>query len=139
MSIYKELNTHPTRRDLLSFGLIFAGAMGLFGAYTYLGSHHDLAAATRLWIFGGAVLVLAQLPVIGRWLYILWMAFGLTLGFFTAPLMMFVIYALVMVPVALVFKLTKRDLMRRSLDPKAGSYWEPYPRSDDPASYYRQF
>jgi len=30
MSIYKELNRNPTRRDLLSFGLVFAGGMGDF-------------------------------------------------------------------------------------------------------------
>ena len=95
--------------------------------------------APTFWIIGGAVMLLSLVPPIGRLLYILWMGFGLTIGFFTAPLIMLILYVVVMVPVGLVFKLTKRDLMRRHLDPKAGSYWEEYPRSDDPASYIRQF
>ena len=138
MSIFKEINKNPTKRDLFSFGAIFLGGMAIIGAIQrfYLG-HPD--AAQTLWIIGAVVFVLANVPVLGRWLYILWMGFGLCIGFFTAPIIMFILYAVVMVPVGLFFKLTKRDLMRRSLDPKAGSYWEEYPRSDDPASYIRQF
>jgi hypothetical protein len=138
MSIYKEINKNPSRRELFNFGAIFLGGMGILGAVNqfYL---HKPAVAETLWMVGAAVFVLALLPVIGRLLYILWMGFGLTIGFFTAPIIMFILYVVVMVPVGLVFKLTKRDTMRRGLDPKAGSYWEEYPRSDDPASYIRQF
>jgi hypothetical protein len=88
---------------------------------------------------GGAVFLLSWIPPIGRLLYLLWMGFGLTLGFFMAPVLMFVVYAAVVVPVGLWFKLTKRDVMRRPLDPGAPSYWEDYPGSADPASYIRQY
>ena len=57
----------------------------------------------------------------------------------TAPIIMFVVYLIVIVPVGLWFKVTKRDLMRRQLDPGAKTYWEDYPGSDDPASYIQQY
>ena len=138
MELYKELNRNPSRKDVFNFGLIFLGGMGLLGAVNqfYLGKP---GVAQNLWIIGGAVFVLALIPPLGRLLYILWMGFGLTIGFFTAPVIMFIVYSVVIMPVGLFFKLTKRDTMRRGLDPKAGSYWEDYPGSDDPARYMRQF
>ncbi len=85
------------------------------------------------------MLVLSQVPVLGRWLYLLWMGLGLVIGFFTAPVIMLALYAVVVVPVGLWFKLTRRDVMHRRLDPAAQSYWEDYRGSDDPAGYIRQF
>jgi hypothetical protein len=138
MSIYKEINRNPSRRELFSFGAIFLGGMGAVGLVNHFYLHKPDVALV-LWIIGAAVFVLANVPGLGRLLYILWMGLGLTIGFFTAPVIMLVVYVLVIVPVGLVFKLTKRDTMRRGLDPKASSYWEDYPGSDDPASYIRQF
>jgi hypothetical protein len=138
MSIFAELNRNPTRKDLLSFGLIVAAGLGAFGAYSFFRAHRPETALV-LWAVGGAVFLLSLIPPIGRVLYILWMGLGLVIGFFTAPVIMFVLYALVIVPVGLWFKVTRRDTMRRQLDRGAKSYWEDYPGSDDPASYIRQF
>jgi hypothetical protein len=137
MSIYAEINRSPTRKDLLSFGLVVAAGMGAIGAWSYLHGKPDRALV--LFAVGGAVFLLSLIPPVGRVLYILWMGLGLTLGFFTAPVIMFVVYLLVIVPVGLWFRLRRRDALRRSLDPAAKSYWEDYPGSDDPASYIRQF
>jgi len=137
MSIYAELNTNPKRKDLLSFGLIFAAGMGAFGAWFQI--HGRPERALYLFAVGGAVFLLSLIPPVGRLLYILWMGFGLTVGFFTVPIIMFVLYALTVVPLGLWFRLRRRDTMRRMLDPAAKSYWEDYPGSDDPASYVRQF
>jgi hypothetical protein len=138
MSIYKELNRSPSRRDILSFALIFAGGMGALGALNQFYMHRPETALV-LFALAGAVFVLSLIPPVGRILYILWMGLGLTIGFFTAPVIMFIVYAVVIVPVGLWFKVTRRDLMRRRLDPEAKSYWEDYPGSDDPASYIRQY
>lgn len=138
MSIYAELNTNPSRRDLLGFGLVVGGAMAALGAYALLHQHRQTLGLSCFAV-GAAVFLLSLIPPIGRILYILWMGLGLTMGFFTGPIIMLVLYVLVIVPVGLWFKVVKRDLMRRRLDPDARSYWEEYPRSDDPARYIRQF
>jgi hypothetical protein len=138
MSIYAEINRNPSRSELVKFGLIVLVGMGALGAVMeYRQENHT--AAMGFWIAGGAVMLLSLIPPIGRILYILWMGFGLTIGLFTSPIVMGVVYLLVIVPVALIFKITKRDLMRRELDPKAASYWEDYPKDNDPGSYIRQF
>jgi hypothetical protein len=137
MSIYKELNRNPTRRDLVTFGLIVAAGSGAIGAYMEL--HGRPERAIGCFAAGAAVFLLSLIPPVGRVLYILWMGFGLTLGFFTAPIVLFVVYVVVIVPVGLWFRFTRRDAMRRQLDPKEVSYWEDYPQSRDPAGYLRQF
>jgi len=138
MSIYKELKRNPSRRDLLEFGLIFLVGMGGIAALNQF-YWAKPGAAMGFGIAGAAVFALSLVPPIGRLLYIAWMALGLTIGLVTSPIIMFVVYAVVIVPVGLVFKVTGRDTMRRNIDPNAKSYWEDYPASDDPASYVRQF
>jgi len=137
MSIYAELNRNPSRKDLLSFGLIVAAGLGALGGWFHF--HGRPERALVLFIVGGAVFLLSFVPPVGRLLYIAWMGLGLTIGFFTVPVIMFLLYALAIVPLGLWFKLRRRDVMRRQLDPGARSYWEDYPASDDPASYIRQF
>jgi hypothetical protein len=137
MRLYAELNTNPTRRDLLAFQAIFAAGMGAFGAWFWLHGKSDRGLVFLA--IGAAVFLLALIKPVGRILYILWMGLGLTIGFFTVPVIMFALYAVAIVPLGLWFRLRRRDVMRRQLDPAAKSYWEDYPSSEDPASYIRQF
>lgn len=138
MSIYSELNTKPDFTDRWKFGVIFLVGMTALGAIQRFWLHHD-TLATGLFIAAGAVFVLSFVPPIGRLLYIAWMAFGITIGLVTSPIIMFVLYLLLIVPVGLFFKITGRDLMRRKLDAKSDSYWEDYPQAEDPTRYVKQF
>jgi hypothetical protein len=137
MSIYAALDRNPTRKDLLSFGLIVLAGLSAFGAHALL--HGKIERGLALLAAGAAVLLLSLVRPIGRRLYILWMGLGLTLGVFTVPIVMFVLYAVAVVPLGLWFRLRGRDTMRRTIDPSAATYWEDYPGSNDPASYVRQF
>jgi hypothetical protein len=137
MSIYAALNRNPSRKDLLSFGLIVLAGLSAFGAHAL--RHGDSERGTAFFAAGAAVFLLSLIRPIGRRLYILWMGLGLTLGFFTVPVVMFVLYALAIVPLGLWFRLRRRDTMRRTIDRGAATYWEDYPGSNDPASYVRQF
>jgi hypothetical protein len=67
------------------------------------------------------------------------MGFGLTLGLVTSPIIMFALFLFLITPVALFFRVTGRDLMRRKLDEKSDSYWEDYPHAEDPSRYVKQF
>lgn len=135
----RELNTHPSFNDRRDFGLIFLVGTAAIGAVYWQVFDHDLHRAQYFFAAGAAVLVLAMLPVVGRFLYILWMGFGLTLGLITSPVIMFLLFVILITPVAFVFKVTGRDLMRRKLDQKADSYWEDYPKAEDPSRYVKQF
>lgn len=137
--VVSELNTRPSASDLRQFGLIFLAGTAVIGLVFWQVYDHHLDRAKYFFIAGGAVMLLSLVPPIGRYLYIVWMAFGLTLGLVTSPIIMFLLFVLLIVPVGLIFKVTGRDLMRRTLDDKAESYWEDYPKTDDPSRYVKQF
>lgn len=138
--IVAELNTHPSSTDLRNFGLIFLAGTAILGVvFWQVFDAGSLDRARYFFIAGGAVLLLSFIPPVGRLLHIAWMAFGLTIGLVTAPLIMFLLYILLIVPVGLFFKITGRDLMNRKLDSKSESYWEDYPQAEDPSRYVKQF
>ncbi|MEZ4299843.1 MAG: SxtJ family membrane protein [Polyangiaceae bacterium] len=137
--VLKELNTKPSASDLRQFGLIFLGGTAALGVVFWQVFDHNLDRAKFFFIAGAAVMVLSLIPPIGRYLYIVWMFFGLTMGLVTSPVIMFLLFLLLIVPVGIIFKLTGRDLMRRKLDDKADSYWEEYPKAEDPSRYVKQF
>lgn len=137
--IVSELNTRPSASDLRQFGLIFLGGTAVIGLVFWQLYDHNLDRAKYAFIAGGAVMVLSLIPPIGRYLYIVWMTLGLTMGLVTSPVIMFLLFVVLIVPVGLVFKITGRDYMKRRLDDKADSYWEDYPRAEDPSRYVKQF
>jgi Saxitoxin biosynthesis operon protein SxtJ len=137
--VARELNTRPSPSDLRQFGLIFLGGTAILGLVFWQVFDKDLHRAQYFFGAGVAVMVLSLIPPIGRLLYIAWMALGLTMGLVTSPAIMFVLFLVLIVPVGIVFKITGRDLMRRKLDDKAESYWEDYPKADDPSRYVKQF
>jgi carbamoyltransferase len=136
--LLRKINTRPSRRELSTFGLVFLGGMLLIGlVQRYHSGRPDLAV--RLWIAGGTVFVLSFVPVVGRALYIAWMALGVAIGAVTSPVVLVILYAVGIVPVGLVQRLAGRDRLERRLDSKASSYWEDLPRRDDPSRYLRQY
>jgi hypothetical protein len=138
MSIYKDLNRRPTRRDLLELGVVFLAGTGVLGALSWFWLDRP-GAALGLWAAGGVVFALSLVPKVGRLLYVAWMGLGLTLGLVTSPIVLLAVYLIAMVPAGIVFKLIRRDAMRRRIDPAATSYWEAYPKTNGPESYIRQF
>lgn len=138
--ILHELNLKPPASELRKFGLFFLVGMGILGAvFWQVYDNGNLDRARYFFAAGGAVMVLSLIPPIGRLLYIVWMGLGLVMGLVTTPVIMFILFLVLIVPAGLIFKLKNRDLMKRTLDPKADSYWEEYPKPDDPSRYYKQF
>lgn len=137
--IMHELDTRPPASELRKFGLFFLGGTAVLGLVFWQVFDKDLHRAQWFFVAGGAVLVLSFIPPIGRLLYVVWMGLGLTMGLITTPIVMYILFLVLIVPVGLIFKVTGRDLMRRKLDRKSDSYWEDYPRADHPSRYYKQF
>jgi hypothetical protein len=120
-------------RDLRKFGLLFASlVVALFAlAIPWLWSR---PFPLWPWVVAGPVAILALLYPPGlRWFYFLWMKLGEALGFINTRLLLFVVFFLVVLPVALVMKITGRDPMARRIDPDAVSYR--VPSSKKPASH----
>ncbi|MFT3712987.1 MAG: SxtJ family membrane protein [Archangium sp.] len=116
----------PTLQQRVVFGLIFLCGFALLGR-------------SLIFVAIGAVpLVLTPITPISIALYRGWMALGRLLSRVTTPVLMLIIYALVITPVALLSRLFGRDPLRLRPPKNATSYWEPRAPSD-PASYLRQY
>lgn len=104
-----------------NFGFVFAGVFLIAGLWPLV---H--AAAPRLWALGLAVLfagVSLARPALLRPLNLLWFRFGLLLGRIVAPVVMGVLFFVAVTPVALIFRLQKKDPLHCRRDPAVRSYW----------------
>src|SRR5262245_16971999 len=111
--IFSELNTRPSPAELRSFGLTFLGGAALLGLVFWQLVDHELSRrALCSFIAGAVVLFLSLIPQVGRYLYIAWMGLGLLLGRVTSPILLFIVFLLLFVPVGIVNKLMGRDLMK---------------------------
>lgn len=136
--IYDEINRNPSARELVKFGATFLGGMVVIGLLYHFVFHNE-PLAKGLWIAGGVVFALSFIRPVARVLYILWMGLGITMGLVTSPIVLGVVFLLLITPVGLIFKLVRRDAMKRKMDRGAETYWEEYKETDDPATYVKQF
>lgn len=134
---YREINKNPSMSDRLKLAAMFVIGFGGLGAHQMFVRHQE-STGQGLFIAAGVFAVLALLPRIGRLVYIAWMGLGVTMGLFTQPVVLLLAFVLFFIPIALVFKILGRDLMKRKIDKDAKSYWEDYEESDDAASYFKQ-
>ena len=126
----------PTDR---SFGNTFAAVFALLAAW--LAFHGNPywkaslgASATFLLLANVAASLLHPLNVS-------WMWFGGMLNRIVSPIVLGIIYFMLFTPVALVFKLRRRDLLKRQFDESERSYWidRTPPGPDAERSFPRQF
>lgn len=139
MSVSEKDSPLPSDR---SFGLTFAAVFGIVtGLALWRGwLENDLWKYT-LGIALALLLVSLTVPGILSPFNRIWMAFGALLHKVVSPVILGLIYFVVISPVALFFKLTGRDELRRKYDSGAKTYWikrEP-PGPDGPSSFPRQF
>lgn len=121
-----------------SFGLVFFVVFLLIGLYPLLDG-----GAVRLWslIVSGVFLFFSFVfSNVLTPLNVLWFKFGMLLAKIVNPIVMFIIYALTIVPFGLGARLMGKDLLGRKLHPEQESYWiEREPPGPKPESLKNQF
>lgn len=130
-----KINWHPQNRDLRKFGWVILVGFGILGTLLYF--KHKVNSADWMWGIGGFVGLLAVIfPSAARPFYFIWMGIGFALGSVMSRVVMTIIFYGVISPVALFFRMIKRDALRiRSENKSRNSYWENLPPADDPTSY----
>ena len=141
-----EIQWNPTDRQLRQFGAATFFVLPLSGW---------LLAGRPGWVFpwttensamvGGLLTCGAFLLLVGWFVpralkpyYIGLMLATFPIGLIVGEVFLLLLYILVFLPVALIFRLIGRDALQRRIDRQAESYWEPKSPPPDPASYYRQ-
>jgi len=138
MQAFKEINRRPSRCELLQFALIVAAGAALLGALVQYAWGKPQTARV-IWLLGATVAGGALAPGLGRLLYVAWMGLGLSIGLITGPVILFVLYMVVITPVALLFRVIRRDALERRIDPGAASYWKAHATTTDLRRYYKQY
>lgn len=130
-----EREVLPSNR---SFGLTFAVIGALAGGWL-------LWASSRYYWMAIAAAVLFLLlaliaPRLLRPLNRLWMRFGALLNRIVSPLILGAMYFLLITPIALLFKIRGRDVLKRNFDKRASSYWtDRSPPGPEGRTFPRQF
>jgi hypothetical protein len=105
-----------------SFGLVFAGVFALVALWPLLDGRE--VGWWGLVVAAAGVLVALIRPALLAPFNRLWFRFGLALGKVMTPVAMFVLFALAVIPTALLLRLFGKDPLQRRLSPDATSYWE---------------
>jgi len=117
-----KINRNPTTRELHQFGWIMMAGLSALAALLAWRGH----PAPAPWLVGGGVLiaVLSYVwPSAARCIYRGWMTFGQGMAWVVSHVILTVVFFVMVTPVALVFKLIKRDELRLKRDPSLETYW----------------
>jgi hypothetical protein len=111
-------------KRLRSFGLLVGGILTLIGSWPALFRH----APARLWlVVPGVVLAAAgaALPAALKHPYRGWMGLAHVLGWINTRILLFVIFYVVLTPIAFVRRRMGKDSMRRRFEPNVDTYGTP--------------
>ncbi len=129
-----DLNWNPTDRQLRQFGGVSLFALPLLG--WLWGGSPTLIGTTA--VIGAVLAVLAWfVPAVIKPLFIGLSIAALPIGIVVGEVILFTVFALVFLPMGIVFRLTGRDSLKlRSRT--AVTYWSEKSQPRNAASYYRQ-
>ncbi len=103
------------------FGIVFAILFSIIAAWPLWSGGEP-----RLWAIIVAALfaiVAWLMPALLQPLNKLWFRFGMLLGIVVTPLIMGILFFGIFVPMAIILKLLRKDLLSLKLSPDAESYW----------------
>ncbi len=136
---WSDIPRDPPQRTLRQFAglwLLFLGTLAAWQAW----ARDNHTGATILALLALVVGVPGLLrPSLVRPVFVGAMIATFPLGWLVSKIILAVVYYAVFTPVALVFRLSGRDLLARRRNPAVTSYWSPKPAPAGPQSYFRQF
>lgn len=133
-----DINLRPTDRMLRQFAAAWLLVVTALGANQWLlrGNPRIGAALVAAGLVFGVVGLL--LPRAVRWLFVICTVAAFPIGWVVSQVMLLVLFAIVITPVALLFKAMGRDRLSRRRS-KQESYWKPKSGTEDVRRYLRQY
>ena len=131
----------PTPPSERSFGFTVGGVLAVLGsvrlglrAWDVWPPTWDTLSLSLLGVGLGLVILGLVAPACLRIPNRLWFKFGLLLGRIVNPVVLFVFYAVCIVPIGVAMRLFGYDPLRLKPDPNASSHWQPHEPSplDEP-------
>ncbi len=130
-----RINWRPSNRDLRLFGIILWAGSAIIGLISFLKGH--LAFAHWLWSGASLIALIALIyPPGAKPFYWIWMAMGVGIGFITSRILLTLFFFGVITPIALLFKVLKRDALQLKKPHDIQTYWHDHP--EIPKDSYRR-
>lgn len=134
-----DLNLQPTDRMLRQFAGAWLLVFSAISASQWLTRGNPRAAAVFL-VAAVVVGVMGMVrPRAVRWLFLAATVAAFPIGWIVSQVMLFVLFAAVITPVALLFRLRGRDRLGRRRPHGRASYWQPMTTTADIRRYLRQY
>ena len=140
MSTHEELTREHEKKQSSDrvFGLTFFVFFLVIALWPIL-KHHPIRFPALGISLGFLVLALA-LPALLAPLNRIWLKFGEVLHSIISPIILGVMFFLVITPIAVIMRLLGKDILKRTFDREAHSYWiNREPHGPDRQSLSRQF
>jgi hypothetical protein len=134
-----DIDLHPTDRVLRQFAgawLVICCGLGLHRWFVHGNGRAALALVAVAIVIGGAGLLR---PKTVQWIFVACTVAAFPIGWVVSQVMLLVLFAGVITPVALLFKLRGRDRLSRTRMPGQQSYWKPKVTVQDIRRYLRQY
>lgn len=139
MAHFIKVNVHPTPGQLRVFGLLLAAAFCAIGVILHK-NNGGLPYPMMLWCCAGLAAVLtAAAPRTLRYPYLALTYAALPIGVVVSTTVLLLIFYLLLTPLALLFKIIRRDALDRRIKRGQGSYWNMRRSTDDARRYLRQY
>lgn len=135
LSTLIDIDWHPSPRKVRQFAACAAVFLVVIASYAG-------GMSNWLWggIIGGAVILGSWLkPAVIRPVYVAMMLVTLPIGMVLGEVALLSIFLLVFLPIGLMFRLLKRDALKRTIDRSAVSYWETCDGQPAKRSYLRRY
>ena len=136
---WSDIPFKPTTKALRQFAAAWLVFFLAFGAHQYFARGHSRIGLTLM----GSAVVIGLLglikPVAVRWVFVGWMVVAFPIGWLISLLMLVLMYYGILTPVAVLFRMRGRDLLKRKQNPDGTSYWLPKETPQDVRSYIRQY
>ena len=113
-----------SRKEQRKFGLVMAVAITAIGLFRWW-LHGYGPLPMRFFYVAAAFLVLGVIaPQLLRPVFIVWMKFSLAMNWVMTRVLLTVAFFLLILPTRLILIVARKDVLNRSWDPEAASYWE---------------
>jgi hypothetical protein len=136
---WADIPLSPPRRTLRQFAALWTLFFGCLAAWEGWVKHHETAAA----MLAVLAFTLGPLGMIKPWcirpVFVGWMIVVFPIGWLVSHALLSALFFGVFTPIALAFRLSGRDLLKRRYHASATTYWMPKPAPRGPSSYFRQY
>lgn len=135
-----RINTNPSPKDLRLFGMLwfplFCGVLGAVLRFRF----ELLTASVVVWALAVPSLLLGlAVPTWVRPIFLGMSYLTFPIGWVVSQVVLVLVYSLVLTPFGIALRLFGHDPMRRALDEKLETYWEPRQSTTEIERYFRQY